>query len=156
MGIFAAFRGFRRLGPIALLLVLALRPAGYLLSELLSHQHLETPVETSRIEVPGSAPEACEHHPAGCPKGCFCPKFPIQADPGHGTEPALAPGELHQPALAHCTRRDGTEEFSAGPAFQAPDWVLEVPAARLERLLRAPLSSLLPLEADSPLKVPIA
>ncbi len=153
MGIFAAFRRFRHPGPIALLLALALRPAGFLFSELLSHQHLETPVEAARIAAPGSGPEACEHHPAGCPKDCFCPKIPIHAD--SGAETVLAPGELHQPALAHCTGRDGSDELSAGPVFQAPEWVLQVPAGRLGRLLRAPHSALLPQEADSPLKIPI-
>lgn len=153
MGIFPAFRRFRRLGPLALLLVLALRPAGFLLSELRSHRHPESPVESVRIEAPGSRAEACEHHPAGCPKGCFCPKFPIEEK---GPEPDLAQDGMHQPSLAHCTHRDGSEGFPAGPAFQAPEWLLSVPAGQVERLLRVPPTSPLPQAADSPLKVPIA
>lgn len=153
MGIFPAFRGFRHLGPIALL-VLALRPAGFLLAEFLPHGHAESPVEISRIEVPGSTAEACEHHPAGCPKGCFCPKTPIQE--AHAQEPDFVPGEMNQPSLAHCTQQAAADEYPCGPVFQAAEWLPAVPAVRVERLFRAPQPSLPTPPSDSPLKIPIA
>jgi hypothetical protein len=156
MGTFAVIRRVR-LPVLALLLALwGLGPIGGLLQEALHHFDHPTEVEAAVITVPESPTLRCHHHPEGCPKDCFCPKF-TEDQPTPAEDAAHEHPLVREPRLVQCT--EGTHQ-DAKPlllALSVPALV-EAPSQVLTDRGLPRFTSRLPLlpDLDSPGPVPRA
>lgn len=157
--------GLRRVsaaGAIIILVAWSVVPLGEFVREAFAKAEEPTPASVTAIEVSARERNACRHHPAGCPRDCFCPKTSIagedaeEASGSPGSAAPFRPSNVSAPALTQCTE-DIAKQGEPVTALILPSLPCEF---SLFEGASALISAMRPVPVDRspdlPLKIPIA